>query len=314
MSSRYLQLLKCLSRLVLVFMLPALVACEGLLFYPQQTLLRNPGDVGLSYEEVSIELKNNDRLHGWWLPAKGTATATLVFFHGNAENISTHLASVYWLPAQGVNVLLTDYRGYGKSTGEATVKHAIADVKTTLAYASARSEQQNMPLIVLGQSLGASLAGRAVGEDPGRFPALAGVVLDAGFSRYASVAKEAAAGHFLTWLFQYPAGWLMPGDADLLDVIANISPLPLLLIHGVNDPVVAYSHAEKLYAAAGQPKQRLSYPGGHIQTFGFADNRQALLDFIRDSAAGWQEHDDRPAVNADAHLRRERGRAESLRR
>lgn len=283
---------------ILVFVLPMLVACESLLFYPQKTLLRNPADVGLVYKNVIIEVESGDHLHGWWLPAVGSPIATVVFFHGNAENISTHLASVYWLPAEGVNVLLTDYRGYGLSTGYPTVKNAIADVKSTLTYASARDDQHSMPLIVLGQSLGASLSGRALGEDPARFPTLAGVVLDAGFSRYSDAAAEAAANHFLTWLFQYPAAWSMPNNVDLLDVIANIAPVPLLIIHGVDDPVVAYAHAEKLYAAAGEPKQLLGYRGGHIQTFGFEDNRQKLLEFIRDSASGWQRQTDRQQAQA----------------
>ena len=84
-------------------------------------MVLTPARIGLAYQDVYLPTPDGVRLHGWYLPAQGEARGTLLFLHGNAENISTHIASVYWLPAQHYNVLLIDYRGYGESTGTPTL-------------------------------------------------------------------------------------------------------------------------------------------------------------------------------------------------
>ena len=282
-------LLVCLFALCLT---PALVGCEAMLFYPQKTLLRTPADVGLHYSDVTFEHPTEGqegalKIHGWWLPARGEPQATVLFAHGNAENISTHLASVYWLPQYGINVMLVDYRGYGLSEGVPSVAGAVSDMSLAVADVEARTAATDPPWFALGQSLGASIIGNALRESESSH--LAGVILDAGFAEFSQVAAEVAASHWLTWLFQYPAAWAMPDGFDLIDRVADLPPLPLLLIHGRSDPVIGYQHVERLYQRAQQPKQLLSYDGGHIETFNSPDNRQVLLDFIRRGAERWKE-------------------------
>ena len=97
-------------------------ACTSLLFYPQRELVLTPDRVGLAYRDVWFKAADGTRLHGWFLPAgmnvvRGEA-CTVLFLHGNAENISTHIGNVAWLPGKGYNVFLFDYRGYGRSAGE----------------------------------------------------------------------------------------------------------------------------------------------------------------------------------------------------
>lgn len=277
-------------RSVTALLISAIVlsGCESLLFFPQKQLIRSPADVGIAYRDVSIKIADGGTVHGWWLPANGAAEATVLFAHGNAENISTHLASVYWLPERHINVLLIDYRGYGKSSGKPTVRGAQIDVIAALQYLADLQSQEDIPWVVLGQSIGASLAGVAVAREGGAYRNLAGMILDAGFTGYGAIAKQVAASNWLTWPFQYPALWAMPKGNDLVDEIANISPLPLLLIHGERDRDVPYGHAAKLLAAARSPKQLLSYDGGHIETFARPENRDAVEGFIRDAAKGWQ--------------------------
>ncbi len=270
-----------------LFVAAVLGGCEGLLFFPMKPLVRTPADVGVDYRDVGLVSSDGVELHGWWLPAKGEPRATVVFAHGNAENISTHLASVYWLPAEGINVLLVDYRGYGRSGGQPSVRGAIADIQAALDMVSSPGWGQTGPLVMLGQSLGASLAGQALakgGEDYcarlARWPALRGVVLDAGFARYAEIAKDVASGHALTYLFQWPAAWAMPDGVDLVDAVPELAPLPLLVVQGKADVVVPLKNAHSIYAAAGQPKTLYLYEGGHIETFFHPGNRRRLVNFI----------------------------------
>lgn len=277
-------------RSVAALLISAIVlsGCESLLFFPQKQLIRSPADVGIDYRDVSIQIADGGTVHGWWLPANGPAEATVLFAHGNAENISTHLASVYWLPERHINVLLIDYRGYGKSSGKPTVRGAQADVIAALQYLADLPSQADIPWIVLGQSIGASLAGVAVAREGRGYRNLAGIILDTGFTGYGATAKQVAASNWLTWPFQYVAQWVMPKGNDLVDEIPNISPLPLLLIHGERDRIVPYDNAVRLLAAALPPKQLLSYDGGHIETFALPENRDAVEGFISNVARGWQ--------------------------
>ena len=73
------------------------------------------------------------RLHGWFLPAQIPSRGTILFLHGNAENVSTHIGSVAWLPAEGFNVFLIDYRGYGLSEGVPTLDGLHRDVEAAIA-------------------------------------------------------------------------------------------------------------------------------------------------------------------------------------
>ncbi|MDY0006405.1 MAG: alpha/beta fold hydrolase, partial [Spongiibacteraceae bacterium] len=204
----------------------------------------------------------------------------ILFLHGNAENISTHLASVYWLPAAGYNVLLLDYRGFGRSTGSPSLPAVFLDIEAALSWLADKYGDSDFPVFMLGQSLGASLGAHVVGSDARWRELLDGVILDAGFSRYSLVARDVARKSWLLWPFQYPVALAMPGGYDPIDSIGNISPVPLMLIHGRHDQVVDSRYAQQLFDAAGEPRRLLQFDGGHIQTFQFEDNRQHLLDFL----------------------------------
>jgi fermentation-respiration switch protein FrsA (DUF1100 family) len=262
-----------------------LAGCSRLLFFPQREHVRTPADVGLAYEDVYFTAADGTVLHAWWLPAAKNPgpvepRGTVLFLHGNAENVSTHLASVWWLPAAGYQVLLPDYRGYGQSGGEPRFPEVFDDIEAAYRWLEARPEVSDRPLFLLGQSLGGSLGAFAVGS--GRIPRdrLAGVVLDSAFARYDWVARDVARQSWLTRLFQWPIAWSMPDGYDPLDVVADLSPVPLLLIHGRQDRIVPYRHAEALFAAAREPKSFLSFDGPHIGSLLDPENRQVLLDFF----------------------------------
>ena len=89
---------------LLAWLIMALAGCSKLFFYPMEPWVQNPENQGLSYEDVVLIHPRGLRLHGWWLPAarEGHVRGTVYFLHGNAQNISTHLASVQWLPEQAL--------------------------------------------------------------------------------------------------------------------------------------------------------------------------------------------------------------------
>lgn len=264
-------------------MILILSGCSTLFFYPEKQLVRTPTDVGVIYQDVNIKVSEDVALHGWFLPVNDNAEVkgTVYFLHGNAQNISTHLRSVYWLPERGYQVFLIDYRGYGKSTGEPLIPDVFHDINAGFSWLIKQPSVQQKPIYLLGQSLGASMSGYLVATQPEMRDKLSAVILDAGFTSYADIARHIASDNWLTWLFQYPASWAMPTDYDLIDVIQNISPTPLLVVHGTQDQVIPFEYGQKLHAKAKHPKAFLRYNGGHIATFNDVGNQNLLIDFMQ---------------------------------
>ena len=259
--------------LVLLGLCLWLSGCAALLFHPMKKLVATPADAGVAYEDVWLA-DGDPRLHGWWLPAQGEARATVYFLHGNAENISTHMHSVLWLPEQGYNVFLLDYRGYGRSEGAPELPGVIEDVRRGYHWLRARGE---LPVVVLGQSIGGAVAGYAMATEADKPDAL---VLDAAVASFPRIAREVAQRQWLTWPFAGLAAALMPSDYDLDAVIGQLAGVPQLYLHSPDDGVIPPGHTQTLYALAAEPKQRHSTHGPHIATFAFPAYRDVLLDFM----------------------------------
>ena len=272
----------------IAFLLAALLlgACTGLLFHPQRELLLTPDRVGLAYRDISFEAADGSRLHGWFLPADPDAAhgaaCTVLFLHGNAENISTHLASVRWLPEKGANVFLFDYRGYGRSEGEPSLTGLHLDTEAALGAVLAIAEVDPDRIVVFGQSLGGTVAITALAQSPYRHRIRA-LVTEGAFSSYRGIAREKLAAFWLTWPLQWPLSLAMDNRYEPLEAIGRMSPVPVLIIHGLVDQVVSPHHAEALYAAAGEPKELWLVPGaGHIQAMLRTEVQQRLLGYLAD--------------------------------
>ena len=259
-----------------------MVGCSSLFFYPSKEMVRTPADVELAYEDVYLKSADGAKLNAWFLPVNKDieVKGTVYFLHGNAQNISHHLASVYWLPEQGYQVLLLDYRGYGNSEGTPLIPDVFMDIEAGFDYLFSKPEVTEKPIYVLGQSLGAAMTGYVVATNPEINSRLSAVILDAGFTSYADISQHIAAQSWLTWLFQYPVAWSMPSEFDLIDVVERISPTPLLIVHGKQDTIIPYNHGEQLFAKAKHPKAMLNYNGSHIATFNDVGNQQLLLEFM----------------------------------
>lgn len=273
-----------ISKILLLGLTLCLGACSNLtslLFYPQTQYVRTPEDINLQYETVSLTASDGIVLNAWWLPAQNNTASdnvpTVMFLHGNAENISTHIGSVYWLPEQGVNVLLLDYRGYGTSEGTPVLPDIFKDIEAAAKWVQA--EHPESPMFLLGQSIGASLAAYAVPQLNRQYP-VKGLILDAGFSGYRAVARDVTSRNVVSAILLWPFTWLLPTEWDGEDHIADLSPTPLLMFHSPDDQTISYELGRRLYTAAENPKRWIDSRGLHIQTFNFKDMREELLNFL----------------------------------
>jgi fermentation-respiration switch protein FrsA (DUF1100 family) len=263
--------------------------CSGFFFYPDQQVYVTPDRLELAYEDVWLDTPDGERLHGWWLPAQGEPLGDVYFLHGNAQNISSHVFNVAWLPEAGYNVFLPDYRGYGRSTGTADLEGALQDAETGLRWLGVRVEDSQRPLYLLGQSLGGALAITLASEWVPRkeTPGLTAVIADSAFSGFRAIAREKLGGFWLTWPLQAPLSWTIPDEYEGTDRIKDISPVPVMVIHSIRDGIIPIHHGLALYESAGQPKRFLRTDMPHGGTFMLPEYQRAVLDFM-ETAAGNQ--------------------------
>lgn len=264
---------------------------ESLVYYPSGPEFSTPPYA----EDVRFPGPDGATLHGWWIAAKPVAggagalgsdgasarrAPTVVHTHGNAGAIPEHAAFVRWLADAGYNVLLFDYRGYGKSDAPAGPirRHgAIADSAAAVDYVMSRPDVDPRRVAVLGFSLGATMGANAAAQRPG----VRAVVLAAGFSSWQGVAKD-----YAWWL----GPMLMPPGGDAVDAVAALGDRPLLLVHGDADGIVHVRHAAILQAAASGAGVRVEQhiePGADHNTLltGFPAVRGVILAFLAEHLA-----------------------------
>ncbi|CBL43826.1 lipocalin family protein [gamma proteobacterium HdN1] len=280
-SSEKTAVLTSLIRQSLALLLAALISgCSSLYFYPLKPWLQNPANLGVDYQDVVLIHRDGTRITGWWLPASTPLQGTVYFLHGNAENISTHVVSVAWLPAQGYQVFLIDYRGYGLSDGEADLDGSMADIQGGLNWLHASGRLQSSPLIVFGQSLGASMAIWVLAQPQNRGKA-ACLIEEAGFADYREVVNAAMKRSWLLWPLRPVVVPLMDNRYAPATVVGQLAPMPLLIAHSREDLVIPFRQAEKLYQAARPPKEMLVLRGAHARGPEQPEVQEALLQFMR---------------------------------
>ena len=242
-----------------------------------------PASLGLAYEDVFFTSEDGVRLHGWFLPAApspGGALGTVVFLHGNAQNVSAHIGSVYWMPAAGFNVFLFDYRGYGASGGEPTIEGVHADAEAAIRKAATLPGVDPVRMAVFGQSLGGAIAPSATAHVLADVPVRV-LVMDSAFSDFRGIAREKLAGLWLTWALQAPLAWTIPNGLRPTVALGEVPGVKVLIVHGDADDVIPVAHASRLHQAAGPDAELWIVPGaGHIEAFQRADCRDRLRNFL----------------------------------
>lgn len=269
-----------LLRLIVLLCPLLLSGCNSLYFLPMKPWLQNPANQGLDYQDIILIHPRGQRLHGWWLPAKGPARGTVYFLHGNAQNISTHIMNVVWLPEQGFNVFLPDYRGYGLSEGKPTIEGAMKDIQLGLDWLRSSGRTGKEPLIVFGQSLGASMTIPVLAreENHGRYDCL---MVEAAFTGYRDIVGDIMSRSWLLRPLKPVVIPFQPRRFDALDAIDQVRA-PLLILHSEEDQVIPFSHGRKLYETAASAKEFQRLKGAHIASLRDPAVRDRLVRFTEE--------------------------------
>ncbi len=220
---------------------------------PGRELAATPERLGVAYQDVWLETGDGLAIHGWFVPAT-EARGTLLFFHGNAGNISHRLDSIRIFHELGLNVLIIDYRGYGQSEGSPSESGLYRDAEAAMAHLIRERETPIEDIILFGRSLGAAVAAQMAI----RYQDVGGLILESAFTSVADMAAE---------LYPiFPARLLVRHRYDALETLQDVSS-PVLVVHSPDDEIVPYAHGRRLYEAAPEPKWFLELRGGHNDGF-----------------------------------------------
>jgi fermentation-respiration switch protein FrsA (DUF1100 family) len=247
---------------------------DRFIFHPDHVTDRDPSHIGLRFEDVLFTTEDGMRLHGWFIPHQD-AGATLVWFHGNAGNISDRLLNIKLLHDRiKINIFIFDYRGYGRSEGTVSEKGTYHDGEAAIKYLLGRDDAATRRLILFGRSLGAAVAA----EMAIRFNS-SGLILE---SPFVSI-REMARAIFPS----LPIAWLLRTRYDTMEKVRLIRT-PLLVLHGDRDATVPFAQGKKVFEVASEPKKFHRIVGAsHNDTFvvGGEEYYRALREFIESALA-----------------------------
>ncbi|MGG5282916.1 alpha/beta hydrolase [Pseudomonas viridiflava] len=265
-------------------LLLSLAGCSSMLFYPEAGLPFTPDKARLEYRDVNLTAADGTRLHGWWLPAKAgvPVKGTVLHLHGNGGNMSWHLGGSWWLPEQGYQVLMLDYRGYGQSQGEPSLPAIYQDIQAAFDWLKAAPEVQGKPLVVLGQSIGGALTVHYLAEHPEERSRIKALVLDGVPASYRDVARNSLGNSWLTLPFRTPLSWFIPDGDSAVNGLPRMAGTPMLIFHSMDDTLVPLVNGISVYKAAPPPRVLQLTRGGHVQTFADPLWRQVMLRYLED--------------------------------
>jgi uncharacterized protein len=221
---------------------------SALLYFPSRAIIETPDRAGLGYRDLALETDDGERLHGWWIAGQTDSLGHLLLCHGNAGNVGDRVVHAALL-AGGFDVLLFDYRGYGRSSGRPDEQGTYRDARAALRCLLDQPNVDPARVFYLGESLGAAVALDLALERPP-----AGLVLLSAFTGVRELGR-----------LHYP---LLPTSVipDAYPTVRRIHELraPLLVLHGDQDDIVPLSQGRALFERAAEPKHMHVFKGlGH---------------------------------------------------
>jgi fermentation-respiration switch protein FrsA (DUF1100 family) len=237
------------------FLVAAVYLMQGRMLYladvPGRTLTMTPADIGMDYQDVFIETTDRVTLHSWFIP--GRSDQVLLFFHGNAGNVSHRLDSIRLFHDLGLSVLIIDYRGYGQSNGRTTESGVYRDADAAWRYLIEDRGLVASSIVIFGRSLGASVASRlAAKHQP------LALIVESSFTSVPDIAQE-----LYPWL---PARWLSRLKHETRNYIRDVR-CPVLVVHSRDDEIIPFHHGEAIFLSANEPRTLLTIRGSHNDAF-----------------------------------------------
>jgi len=241
----------------------AWLAQDSLIFFPQHasSTAHLPGHAA----PLTVTAADGTRLTGWISRASATPAPVLIYFGGNAEEVSFTLADPRW--PRDWSIVALNYRGYGTSEGKPGARELTADALSIYDTLAAQEGIDGNRIVVFGRSLGTALAAHVAAERP-----VAGAIL---VSPYDSLV--AVGNHHYPWL---PVSLLLRHRFDA-EADAIRCRTPMLTIVAERDTIIPVGRSRALYDAWAGPKSWQVVPAtDHNMLSGTSDFWTGVTDFL----------------------------------
>ena len=269
---------------IALFYVAAMIAiyfAQALFIYapqmPTRELVATPADIGLEYEDLTLQTIDNEKINAWYIPTNKSnkePTKTVLFFHGNAGNISHRLETIKIYNNLGLDFLIFDYRGFGISTGKPSEQGTYLDADSVWKYLIEERKLEPKDIIIAGRSLGGGVGAELAKKV---HPAL--LILESTFTSMTEVSTK----HYPFM----PTGLIVKHEYETNLKLKDIH-CPIVLVHSINDEVIPYEHSQRNYAAANEPKQFIELRGGHGS--GFLLSKQDYVSGLQEAFKTFLKH------------------------
>jgi uncharacterized protein len=216
-----------------------------LIFYPGRlsgNFRLNPGGA----EEIFFNTSDGERISALYF--RGTRPEVILYFHGNAGDLNGWKFVAGDFTAWGYGVLIIDYRGYGKSSGEISEKGFYNDAEAACDFLIQDKKVSPDNIIVYGRSVGSGVAVELASKR-----SFKGLVLEAPYTSLPVLANEKLPFFFPSLYLKY--------RFDNIRKINNVKS-PVIFIHGTKDTLIPPSHSERLFDEFKGKKKMILVTGG----------------------------------------------------
>jgi hypothetical protein len=256
---------KIISISLLVYLSGALL----LYFFQDNFIFRSRGlaathtfSANILHREITVPVNDHDTLHAvLYLPGNEPAKGTVLYFHGNRQNISWYEKFVPYFTQRGYEVLMPDYPGYGKSKGVVTEEKLYH--WATLVYQIARKRYSADSLIIYGKSLGTGIAAELASRRDCKQ-----LILETPYYQFPAVLQR--------FLPMYPVSLLLRYQLPTYRYLPQVAA-PVTLLHGTNDGVIAFSQSRQLEKLFKKQDRLIVIEGGsHNDLYDFSQTTEWL--------------------------------------
>ena len=241
-----------MSKSILPFLLfiAIVTGCSKNAIFPTDTTVYDtPDNYAYPYEEFYFSSSQEAMLRGWLFKSKGPSQGVIVVTNGMHYNMSDRFKKWTWVLEQGYDLFIYDFRGYGASIGEVDMFGFVDDVSAAISYA--HSLDEDLPMVVVGQSMGGSFVIDAVAKM--EYPYVRLLIIDSTMFGFAQASKEIIKRYFLLWPLYWVPDVITPVGIDAIDFVDKTNT-PMLFLAGLQDSIIPYDHSIELYLKAKEPK------------------------------------------------------------
>lgn len=224
------------------------------LLHPKSFISKNPSQYGLKYDDINIKLANKNSIHGWYIYASKPTEKNIIYLHGIKGNVSTYLEELKEIHKAGANILIFDYRGFGKSKGKPCIQNSIEDAVTMYDYLIHEKKVSPQSISLFGFSYGGAVAVELALQRE-----VKAMLLE---STFASL-REISIKKYTKIVSPFVAQTLLNSEESLKRI-----KIPVIISYAEEDQIVPVENSIQLFNVANHPKYLYEIKDAEHQNIG----------------------------------------------